>query len=148
MPGNVDPIHSKVGDNQGVAVTAANVSSQGGGTIGVDIFLAFQADVTNGGFVRSLRAMLSESTIGTASAASVLRVFKSSVISGATTSANTHLIGEIALPSQTPTSVVAAVPVEMPLNFMLDPNHAILVAHSIAPAANTHWKHTVFGTKY
>ena len=148
MPGNVDPIYSKAGDIQAVAVSAANASSQGGGTIGTDIFLAFQADTVNGGFVREVRASLAESVIGTASNATVLRVFVSSVASGVTTSANTHLIAEVSLPAQTPTSTVAAVPVVVPLNIMLPLAYTILVTHSVAPAANTHWKHVTFGGKY
>ena len=55
MPGNNDPIYSRVGAIQGVGITAANTSSQGGGTIGTDIFLAFQGDATNGSFVREIQ---------------------------------------------------------------------------------------------
>lgn len=148
MPGNNDPIWSKQGDIQGVAITAANTSSQGGGTIGTDIFLAFQADAINGGYVRELRLSLAESVIATASTATVARVFKSSVTSGTTTSSNTHLIAEVTLASQTPTSTAAGVPVVVPLNFALDPGHTILVTNHAAPAANTHWKAVVFGGKY
>jgi hypothetical protein len=148
MAANNDPIYSKVGDIQAVAVTAANTSSQGGGTIGTDIFKAFEADATNGGYVRELRFNLGESTIATASTATVGRVFVSSVTSGATTSSNTHLIAEVALASQTPSSTVAGVPICIPLNFALPPGYTILVTNHAAPAANTHWKATVFGGKY
>lgn len=148
MPGNNDPIWSKVGDIQAVAVTAANTSSQGGGTIGTDIFLAFQADATNGGYVRELRFSLAESTIATASTATVGRVFVSSVTSGATTSSNTHLIAEVALASQTPSSTLPGVPITVPLDFALPPNYTILVTNHAAPAASTHWKAVAFGGKY
>ena len=148
MPGNATPIFTRVPDIQGVAVTTANTSSQGGGTIGTDIFKAFEADATNGGYVKKLLALLAESTIGTASAATVLRVFISSQSTGAVTSANTHLIAEVTLSTQTPTSTAAAVPVNVPLDMALPPGYTILVAHSVAPAANTHWKHTVIGGKY
>ena len=148
MPGNAIPIFSKAADIQAIAVTAANTSSQGGGTIGTDIFKAFEADATNGGFVKNMIVALAESTISTASAATVLRVFVSSVSTGATTSSNTHLIAEVALPAQTPTSTASGVPANVPLNIPLPPGYTILVAHSVAPTANTHWKHTVFGGKY
>ena len=148
MTANSDPAYSRVGDIQAVAVVAANSSSQGGGTIGTDIFVAFLADATNGGFVGELRASLAESTIGTASTATVMRVFVSSLSAGATTSANTHLIAEVALPSQTPSSTVAAVPVVVPINKMIPPGYTILVTNHAAPAANTHWKNVVFGGKY
>jgi len=148
MPGNNDPIWSKVGDIQAVAVTAANTSSQGGGTVGTDIFLAFQADATNGGYVRELRWCLAESTIATASTATVGRVFVSSVTSGATSSTNTHLIAEVALAAQTPSSTLPGVPIVIPLDFALPPSYTILVTNHAAPAANTHWKATVIGGKY
>jgi hypothetical protein len=148
MPANNDPIYSRLGDIQAVAVTAANTSSQGGGTIGTDIFLAFQADATNGGYVREIRFSLAESTISTASTGTVGRVFVSSVSSGATTSSNTHLICEVALATQTPSSTVAAVPICVPLNFALPAGWTILVTNHAAPAANTHWKAVTFGGKY
>jgi hypothetical protein len=147
MPGNVDPIWSREGDIQAVAVTAANTSSQGGGTIGTDIFKAFQADATNGGYVRELRWSLAETT-STASTATVGRVFISSVTSGATTSSNTHLIAEVALATQTPSGTLPGVPVVVPLDFALPPGYTILVTNNVIPVANTHWKAVVFGGKY
>lgn len=149
MPGNTDPIYTRAGAlGTPVAVTAANTSSQGGGTIGTDIFLAFTADSTNGSFVRELRWTLGESTIATASTATVGRIFLSTQTSGTTTSSNTHLWQEIALTSQTPTSTVAGVPVVIPLNFVLPAGWAILVTNHAAPAANTHWKAIVIGGNY
>jgi hypothetical protein len=148
MPGNNDPIWSKVGDIQAVAVTAANTSSQGGGTIGTNIFKAFEADATNGGYVRELRFCLAESTIATASTATVGRVFISSLASGTTTSSDTHLIAEVALAVQTPSATLPGVPITVPLDFALPPGYTILVTNHAAPAANTHWKATVFGGKY
>lgn len=148
MPANTDPIYTKRGDIQAIAVTAANTSSQGGGTVGTDIFLAFVADATNGSFVREVRWSLAESTIGTASTATVGRVFISSVSSGTTTSSNTHLLQEVALASQTPSSTAAGVPIVVPLNLMLPAGFAILVTNHAAPAASTHWKAIVIGGDY
>lgn len=148
MPGNTDPLYSRVGAIQAIAVTAANTSSQGGGTIATDIFLAFSPDTTNGSFIREIMWVLGESTIATASTATVGRIFISSVGSGATTSSNTHLFREIALPSQTPSSTLAGVPIVVPCNFMLQPDQFILVTNHAAPAANTHWKAVTFGGKY
>ena len=148
MPGNVDPIWRRVGEIQGVGVSAANTSSQGGGTIGTDIFKAFEADATNGGYVREVRWSLGETTIATASTAPVGRVFVSSVTSGATTTTNTHLIAEVALASQTPSSTLPGVPIVVPLDFALPPGYTILVTNHAAPAANTQWKAVVFGGKY
>lgn len=148
MPANTDPIFSKAGLFGSVAVTAANTSSQGGGTIATDIFLAFTADATNGSFVRELNWVLGESTISTASTATVGRIFISTAGSGGTTSSNTHLFREVALVSQTPSTTLAAVPIVIPLNFILPAGYFILVTNHAAPAANTHWKAIVFGGQY
>lgn len=148
MPANTDPIYSKAGLYNAIAVTAANTSSQGGGTVATDIFLAFTADATNGSFVRELIWTLGESTINTASTATVGRVFISTVGSGSTTSSNTHLFREVALASQTPSSTVAGAPIVIPLNFVLPAGYYILVTNHAAPAANTHWKAMVFGGQY
>jgi hypothetical protein len=148
MPANSDPIYSRRGQIQAVGISAANTSSQGGGTIGTDIFKAFEADATNGSFVREVRFTLGETTIGTASTAGVMRVFISSVTSGSTTTSNTHLWQEAAVPLQTPSATAAGAPVCIPLNFMLPAGYTILVTSSVAPAANTQWKATVIGGDY
>lgn len=148
MAANTDPIYSKAGLISAVAVTAANTSSQGGGTVATDIFLAFTADATNGSFVREVRWSLAESTIATASTATVGRVFISTITSGTTTSSDTHLWQEVALASQTPSSTAAGVPIVIPMNIMLPAGYTILVTNHAAPAANTHWKAIVIGGKY
>jgi hypothetical protein len=149
MAGNSDPLFSKAGKIGAVAVTAANTSSQGGGTIGTNIFLAFTADATNGSFVREVRFMPAATAAGTATTATVARVFISSVTSGATTSSNTHLFADIALGSQTADSTTSGTfPVIVLMNIALPPNYTILVTNHAAPAANTHWKCTVVGGDY
>ena len=148
MPANTNPIYSKAGIFGAVAVTAANTSSQGGGTVATDIFLAFTADATNGSYVRDLVWTLGESTINTASTATVARVFVSTVGSGATTSSNTHLLAEVALASQTPSSTVGMTPIVIPLNFILPAGYFILVTNHAAPVANTQWKALVRGGQY
>lgn len=148
MAGNTDPIYTKQGAIGAVAVTAANTSSQGGGTVATDIFLAFTADATNGSFVREVRWTLGESTIATASTATVGRIFISTVTSGSTTSSNTHLWQEVALAAQTPSSTAAGVPIVVPLNIILPAGYTILVTNHAAPAANTHWKAIVIAGNY
>lgn len=149
MPGNSDPIYSRVGKVSAVAVTAANTSSQGGGTIGTDIFKAFEADATNGSFVRDVRLSATASVAATATTATVARIFISSVTSGATTSSNTHLFAEVALGAQTADQTTSATfPIVVPLNIALPPSYTILVTNHAAPAANTQWKVIVTGGDY
>lgn len=148
MAANTDPIWTKQGAYGAVAITAANTSSQGGGTIGTDIFLAFTADATNGSYIREVRFVLGESTINTASTATVGRIFISSQSSGATTSANTDLLAEVALASQTPSSTAPGVPIVVPINFILPAGKVLLVTNHAAPAANTQWKALVIAGHY
>lgn len=149
MPGNSDPIYSRVGKIGAVAVTAANTSSQGGGTIGTSIFLAFTADSTNGSFVRDIRFSATASVAATATTATVARIFISSITSGTTTASDTHLFAEVALAAQTAAQTTTATyPIVVPLNFALPPGYTILITNHAAPAANTQWKAIVTGGDY
>lgn len=149
MAGNNAPQFTKNGILGAIAVTAANTSSQGGGTIATDIFLLLTADATNGTFVEFIRCMPTASTAATATTATVARFFISTQTSGATTSTNTHLIGEVTLGAQTADSSSAAVsPIDFPLNERIPAGYTILVTNHAAPAANTQWKFTAYGGDY
>ena len=148
MPGNSDPLFIRVGKNTSVLVTAANTSSQGGGTVGTDIFLAFTADATNGSFVRRVE-WIPTATTPTTTTATVGRVFLSSVSSGATTSANTRLLTEVVLPATGADQTSgAAFPIAIPLDMPLAPGETILVTNHAAPAAGSAWRANVFGGDY
>jgi len=140
MPANRQPAFTRLGNHGAVLVTAANTSSAGGGTIGTDIFLAFTADATNGSFIQMVRWM-PVATAPTTMTPTVGRVFISSVTSGATTSANTILWGEVALPNVPADNASTAVyPLEVPFGWWLKPGHTILVTNHAAPAANSNWR--------
>ena len=148
MPANSDPMFIRIGKNSSVLVTAANTSSQGGGTVGTDIFLAFTADATNGSFVRRVD-WIPTATTPTTTTATVGRVFLSSVASGATTSANTRLIAEVALPATPADNTTGAVfPTSVQLDLVLAAGETILVTNHAAPAASTAWRANVFGGDY
>lgn len=148
MPANTDPIWSKNGKVGSVLVTAANTSSQGGGTIGTDIFLAFTADATNGSFVQRVR-LIPTATTPTTTTATVARVFLSTQASGATTSSNTYLWDELVLPAIAADNASAAVPeFDIILGFPLPPGMTLLVTNHAAPAANTAWRATVIAGDY
>lgn len=149
MPANNDPIFSKNGHIESVLVTAANTSSQGGGTIATDIFKAFTADATNGSYVRFVRLIPTASAAGTATTATVARIFLSTQTSGATTSTNTWLIAEYTLPAVTADSTSAAVIwFDIPLNLSVPAGYTILATTHAAPAANTAWRFLVVGGDY
>ena len=148
MSGNTDPIFSKVGRIDSVLVTAANTSSQGGGTIATDIFKAFTAGA-DGSFIQRVRLIPTGTTANTNTTATVARIFISSITSGATTSANTFLVAEVTLPViSADSSTVAAAFFDVVLGFAIPANYTILVTNHAAPAANTAWRAVVFGGDY
>jgi hypothetical protein len=149
MSGNAQPQFTRNGNVQSVAVTAANTSSEGGGTIGTNIFQAFLADATNGSFVDFLRFMPTASAT-TTTTATIGRVFVSSQSgTSATTSANTWCIGEVVLPAVSADSSSAALsPIDFPLGFRLPAGYTILVTNYVIPQTNTQWQCTVFGGDY
>lgn len=138
MPANTVPIFTKSGVLGTARITAANTSSQGGGTIGTDIFLVETAGA-EGSFVQRVRFMITATT-PTTSTATVGRVFLSTQSSGSTTNANTFLWAETTLPSLSADNASGPVyPIDVPLGFVLPNGYSILVTNHAAPAANTAW---------
>jgi hypothetical protein len=141
MPANNQPIFTRLADVQWTvsAMTVANTTTDlTAGTI----YLAFTADVTNGGYVQRIRFR----TLGTNSNATVARVW---VNNGSTTAtaANNTLIDEITLPTTTVSQVAAQANYELPLNFALPAGYVIYITLGTAPTS-AGWKATVIGGKY
>ena len=151
MPANIDPIAIKsINNDAGIwlPATTANTKSDGVGTIATDMVLCFTAGA-NGSLVQKIRFLPCASVAATATTASVIRVFRTSVASGATTNANTHLVQELAAPSQTADqTTVAVVPLEIALNLQLKSGEYLLFSMHHAAAASTSWKANVFGGDY
>jgi hypothetical protein len=147
MPANTAPIFTIVPEFSAVRIQAANTSSSGSGTIGTDIYLAFSPGA-NGSYLQKIRFSLAESTINTASAACVLRIFLSTQSSGSTSAGNTWLIQEVVAATQTPTATLSASPIDIPLNFAIPSTYYVLVSASVAPTANTTWNANVFAGDY
>ena len=149
MAGNATPQFTKNGTiGAPLVITAANTSSQGGGTIATDIFKMLTADATNGSFVEFVR-WIATATTPTNTTATVGRLFLSSVTSGATTTTNTHLISEVALPVVAADSTtLAGNYIDVALNIRLPAGWTLLATNHAAPAANTAWKAIPFGGDY
>jgi hypothetical protein len=148
MAGNATPQFTKNGAVNSVLVTAANTSSQGGGTIATDIWKAFTADATNGSFVDTVR-FIPTATAATTTTATVGRVFLSSVTAGATTSANTFLFAEVTLPAvSADNATIPVFPIDVPLNMRIPAGWTVLVTNHAAPAANTAWRVNVIAGDY
>lgn len=121
-------------------VVAANTSSQGVGTIGTNMSLLLTAGA-NGSYVEYVRIMPTSSVPSTTMAGTVIRIFASVLTAGTTTSADTHLIAEVAMSAVTANSPTAAnVPYDIPLLFRLPANWALHATTHVAAAANTSWK--------
>jgi hypothetical protein len=136
---NATPAFPRNGKFVAARVTAANTSSQGGGTIGTDIFLLGSAASPDGTFVRFVR-FVPTATTPTTTTATVGRVFISTQSSGATTSATTFLIGEVTLPATAADNATNAAPFfDVPINQWIANGNNILITNHAAPAANTAW---------
>lgn len=147
MPANVAPIFGKTPKFGSVLITAANTSSQGGGTVGTDIFLAFTAGA-NGAYVNRLR-LIPTATTPTTTTATVARVFVSSITSGSTTSADTFLIAEQTLAAiAADNASVGVSPYDIVIEAPIPANYTILVTNHASPAANTAWRADVFALDY
>lgn len=147
MPANTSPVYGLSGVIGSVLVTAANTSSQGGGTIATDIFLVKTLG-SNGSFLRGV-IWLPTATTPTTTTGTVGRVFLSTQSSSTTTSSNTWLLGEITLPAIAADNASTGVPpLIVPLGFSVPTGYSILVTNHAAPAANTAWRANLIGSDF
>lgn len=149
MAANTSPIFSLTPNVGTVTITtaSANTSSAGGGTIATDIFKAFTAGA-NGSFIQRVRFM-SVATAPTTGVATTLRIFLSTVGSGATTAANTFLIGEVsaqAIPSDSTTAATNYY--DFPINQAIPTGMFVLVSQHVAQTANQNWVAVCWGGDY
>jgi hypothetical protein len=147
MPANTSPIFSVTPRTSSVRITGALGTSDGTGTVGSTVFLAFTPG-TNGSYLQRVRFSLAEATMGTASAATTLRVHISTANTGLLTTANTFLYQEVNAATQTPTALAASYPIDIPLNFAIPSNQYIIVSTSTTNTASTAWIATVIGGDY
>lgn len=151
MPANSDPIYSRAGDIQwSTTVFGPTASTVLDGSAASGIDQVFQADATNGGFVRSVRAK----AVGSP-AATVMRLFICNNTSGAftagttNTAANTVLFDEVSMPALTASNTLALPVYEIPLNLALPAGYRLLVSFGTSTgAAGTGYRVCAIGGKY
>lgn len=152
MAPNTSPIYSgtaNIGVGIWTSATTANTKSDGTGTIATDMVLVFTADATDGSFVNRIRFTPSASVAATATTASVIRVYYSTVGSGATARTNTFLIAEVAVAAQTADQTTVATNFfEIPLGFAMPAGTFLHFSMHHACAANTSWQAICFGGSY
>lgn len=139
----------RVGRNTWLPATTANTKSDGTGTIGTDMLLLFTADATYGSMLYKALIQPAASVAATATTATVIRFYLSTVTSGATTNLNTTNIGEIALPAQTANqTTTATVSITMPFGFALEAGQTVLFSMHHAAAASTSYEVTMLAGDY
>lgn len=116
-----------------------------GGT--VTHYIAFTPGA-NGSFIKEARIKIATTNGTTAVAATDIRFFISTVSSGATSSANTHFITEVAIPAITPAIATSTPDFIVPLNFALESGKYLLCCTGVVASANTYYKVTTFGGDY
>lgn len=151
MAANIDPIYTVTPNIGMTRITAQQVTSgrgDGNGTIATDIFLAFSAGA-NGSYVREVRMKPAATAAATTTTATSIRIYISTKNSGATTSADTKLIDEIAIPAVSAAATATPVPVfTLPLNFAIPTGNYILVGSGAAIAASTEFHIVTVGGDY
>lgn len=144
MPGNTDPIFSRVGSvsttgtTMSQPVTAAANDFTGAGANNV---LVWTADATNGGYIRSIRMKANGTNV-----ASAVRFFINNG-SANTSATNNAFYTEAALPATTATATnVTSNDFEVPMFLALDPGYRIYAGLATAVAAG--WTFVGIGGKY
>jgi len=155
MPANTSPIYSLTPNVSTAVITTtyAQVKSDGtsAGSGNDRMVLAFTAGA-NGSYVDTVRFSCVASAAAVNSVATTLRVYLSTVAApeaGATTSANTHCIGEISVPIVVSShSTNATNQYEIIINKAIPTGRYIHVSQHVAQTTNQVWKATVFGGDY
>lgn len=152
---NSDPIYTKTPNVGRVNITAQQVGTgrgDGTGTVGTDIFKVFTAGA-QGSFVKEMRikGVYLAATPPASGTATSIRVYTSTVGTGSTTSSDTYLLTEVAIP--TLTSLMSATASAnpdfiVPLNIALPSGMYILVGSGGGITANTAWTCTCIGGDY
>lgn len=153
MPANTSPIWTLT-PNVGIAVittTYAQVKSDGtsAGSAADFVVKAFTAGA-NGSYVDSIRFYCVANAAAVSSVATTLRAYLSTVATpGATTQADTHLIGEVSVPIVVSShSTNATNFYEIIVNKAIPTGQYIHVSQHIAQTTNQVWKAVVFGGNY
>lgn len=140
MAAGTSPIYTRTPDVQWISgITAANTTADL--TSGTS-YLAFTADATEGGFVRSIRF---KATPAGNTTATVARIWINNG-SSTGTAANNALFGELTLPAVTASATAATVELEYPVNAPLPAGYKIYI--TIHTASANGWTATTFGGKY
>lgn len=153
MPANTDPIFTLVPNIGRVAIPTATAQVKSNGVSAgsaVDfVYKAFTAGA-NGSYVTEVRFYCVASAAATASVATTLRAYLSTISSpGATTAADTFLLGEVGAPSISAShSTIATGYLVIPIFMAIPTGTYIHVSQHVAQTANQNWNANVIGGDY
>lgn len=135
MPANTSPIFVLTPNIGRVLINGLNVATDGSGTIGSTIFLAFTPGA-NGSRVESITVTTAQAG-NSSSIATRVSCYISTQNSGATTSANTYILAETSLAATTRSDTVvgATYTFNFPGGLFLPSNNYILVTTSARVSA-------------
>jgi hypothetical protein len=151
VPANKEPIYTLTPHVESCVPVLVCAGTDGvgfvvsGGT--VTHYIAFTPGA-NGSYVKEARIKIATTNGTTAVAATTIRFFISTVSSGATSSANTRMIAEVAIPTITPATTSASPDFIVPLNFALETGKYLLCCTGVVANANTYYMVTTFGGDY
>lgn len=144
MPGNNDPLFTRVGDvtTDGASAMAPTMTAAAADYTGISANnrIVFTSDPTNGSKLERLRLKAAGTNV-----AAVMRIY---INNGglATTAANNALWGEISLPATTASTTAGVVDIDYPMNLTLPPGFRVLAGLGAAVAGG--WSVIGVGGKY
>ena len=153
MAGNVQPRYTTLANVSSVLIprTTAQVKSDGTSAgAGVDFMYKVFTAGANDSFLEKIQFKCVASAAAVTSVATTLRAYLSSVASpGATTNADTFLIGEISVPAIVSSHSTNATNVfELPINYPIPTGWYVHVSQHVAQTANQAWLATAIGGDY
>lgn len=153
MAANVQPIFTRTPNNGSVLVAAANTANDGTGnlTTGPTMYKAWTAGA-DGGYIDEIWIALvaNAANLTPQAALNIVRLYVSSIGTGATTSADTHLIHEeqfaagLVASQSTAASTLRRIPIKRPIRA----TWTVLASVHLVAAANTGYKVSVWGGDY
>lgn len=153
MAANTSPIFTLTPNIGEVKIPTTNAQVKSDGTSagsGTDMMYLVFTPGSNGSFVDCIRFYSVASAAATTGVATTLRAYLSSVSSpGATTSSNTHLLGEVSVPAISSShSTNATNYYEIVVGKPIPSGSYILVSQHVAQTTNQQWQAMVFGGDY
>lgn len=121
---------------------AVSVNSQAPGTIGTNCFLlgSIPPTLADGAYLHKVRLAFTSTTGAVNIAATNINIFLSTINTGATSAADTFLYETVQIPAQTISgATVAPIFFERPLMIAVQSARYVLVAQTLAAAANGAW---------